>query len=103
MFAKPHEAGDPFGVSDADSMLDYLAPGARKPLDATVFTRDGCPFCLRTKGLLSDANIAFEELLLNLPIKNVHCGLSPGGLNYLRFSSMATSLVVQMNWKHSSR
>lgn len=65
MFAEPREAGDPFGVSDADSMLDYLAPGARKPINATVFSRDGCPFCVRAKGLLSDANIAFEELLLN--------------------------------------
>jgi glutaredoxin-like protein len=65
MFIEPEQAGDPFGISDADTMLDYLAPNVSKPLDVTVFSRKGCPFCVRAKGLLSEAGIEFEELLLN--------------------------------------
>ena len=46
-------------------MLDYLAPGSLKPLDVTVFSRTGCPHCVRAKGLLRDAGIEFETLELN--------------------------------------
>jgi len=65
MFIEPEQPGDPFGVSDADTMLSYLAPKAAKPLDITVFSRKGCPFCVRAKGLLHDAKLDFEELVLN--------------------------------------
>lgn len=65
MFIEPREPGDPFGVSAADSMLAYIAPEAAKPLDVTVFTRKGCDFCVRAKGLLRDAGIDFDELVLN--------------------------------------
>ena len=65
MFIEPEEPGDPFVVSDADTMLEYLDPSAQKPLDATVFTRPGCPSCAKAKGLLRDAGIEFEELVLN--------------------------------------
>jgi len=65
MFIEPDEPGDPFEVSDADTMFDHIAPHAAKPLDVTVFSRDGCPYCVRTKGMLHDAGIRFEELVLN--------------------------------------
>jgi glutaredoxin-like protein len=65
MFIEPEEPGDPFVVSDADTMLEYLAPNATKPHDVTVFSRPGCPFCAKAKGLLRDAGIEFEELVLN--------------------------------------
>lgn len=65
MFIEPEEDGDPYGVSDADTMLKFLAPNEERPLDVAVFTRDGCPFCVRAKGLLNDAGIEFEELVLN--------------------------------------
>jgi glutaredoxin-like protein len=65
MFIEPDVPGDPFEVSDADSMLTYIAPNASKPADVTVFTRQGCPFCVKAKGLLHDAGIDFEELVLN--------------------------------------
>jgi glutaredoxin-like protein len=65
MFIEPNEPGDPFEVSDADTMLSYIAPNAAKPADVTVFTRQGCPFCVKAKGLLHDAGIDFEELVLN--------------------------------------
>jgi glutaredoxin-like protein len=65
MFIENEEPGDPYAVSDADTMLGYIAPDAPKPLDVTVFSRSGCPFCAKAKGLLRDAGIQFEELVLN--------------------------------------
>lgn len=64
-FIEPEKPGDPFEVSDADTMLGYIAPNATKPLDVTVFSREGCEFCVRAKGMLHDADIEFEELVLN--------------------------------------
>ena len=43
MFIEPDVPGDPFEVSDADTMLTYIAPNAAAPLDVTVFSREGCP------------------------------------------------------------
>ncbi|MGD8311859.1 MAG: glutathione peroxidase [Gammaproteobacteria bacterium] len=65
MFIEPDVPGDPFEVSDADTMLAWIAPEAARPLDVTVFSREGCPYCARAKGLLHDAGVAFEELVLN--------------------------------------
>ncbi len=65
MFIEPEEPGDPFKVSDADTMLAYLAPRAPKPLDVTIFTRKGCPHCVRAKTRLKEAGIGYEELTLN--------------------------------------
>jgi glutaredoxin-like protein len=65
MFIEPEVEGDPFDVSDADTMLSYLAPNAPRVVDAAVFTRKGCPHCTRAKQALENAGIAFEELVLN--------------------------------------
>ena len=65
MFIEPDVPGDPFEVSDADTMLDWIAPEAARPLDVTVFGREGCPYCAHAKGVLHDAGIGFEELVLN--------------------------------------
>ncbi len=70
MFIEPQKPGDPFEVSDADTMFDYIAPNAQKPLDVAVFTRPGCPFCARAKGMLNDAGIAYDELVLNQDYSN---------------------------------
>jgi glutaredoxin-like protein len=65
MFIEPEVPGDPFGVSDADTMLAYVAPDAGKPLDVTVMSRDGCPFCVAAKEALRNAGIDYDELVLN--------------------------------------
>lgn len=65
MFIEPQEPGDPFHVSDADTMLEYVAPGIDKPLEVAVLTRDGCPHCSRAKAQLKARGIAFAELQLN--------------------------------------
>jgi len=65
MFIEADVPGDPFEVSDADTMLAYVAPSAVVPKDVTIFTRAGCEFCVQAKKLLNDANIRYEEMLLN--------------------------------------
>ncbi|MBX9605301.1 MAG: glutathione peroxidase [Gammaproteobacteria bacterium] len=65
MFIESEKPGDPFDVSDADTMLAWLAPDAPKPLDAAIFSRKGCPHCARAKQALEQADIAFEEMVLN--------------------------------------
>ena len=65
MFIETEQPGDPFEVSDADTMLHYIAPQAAKPLDVTVFSRKGCSHCARAKHVLESADIAYEELVLN--------------------------------------
>ena len=65
MFIEPDLPGDPFEVSDAETMLRHIAPQAELPLDVTVFSREGCPYCVKAKGLLRDSGIEFDELVLN--------------------------------------
>lgn len=65
MFIEPDVPGDPYEVSDADTMLDYLNPNAVKPMDVFMFSKAGCPFCARVKGILDDRGIAYEEIQLN--------------------------------------
>ncbi|MCF6339017.1 MAG: glutathione peroxidase [Gammaproteobacteria bacterium] len=64
-FIEPNVPGDPYGVSDADTMLDYIAPDAKRPLDVSIFTRPGCEYCAQAKNLLQQHGITYEELVLN--------------------------------------
>jgi glutaredoxin-like protein len=64
MFIEPDKAGDPLEVSDADTMLRYIAPDVRPPEPVTLFTKPGCPHCARAKAMLRQAGMAFEELSL---------------------------------------
>lgn len=63
-FVEPDKPGDPFEVSDADTMLGYLAPEATTPPEVTLFTKPGCSFCARAKQLLRDHGLRFEEIEL---------------------------------------
>jgi len=62
MFIEPNVPGDPFDISDADTMLDYVNPNAAKPDDITLFTKKGCAFCAKAKSLLEDHDMAYEEI-----------------------------------------
>ncbi|MDF2183885.1 glutathione peroxidase [Grimontia hollisae] len=64
MFIEPNEPGDPFKVSDADTMLNYIAPGYKLQASITVFSKPGCPFCAKAKQLLIDNKLQFEEIVL---------------------------------------
>jgi peroxiredoxin/glutaredoxin len=63
MFIESEKPGDPFSVSDADTMLEYL--GGKVPASITVFTRPGCSFCFEAKELLKSKQLNYEELELN--------------------------------------
>lgn len=64
MFVEPVKDGDPFEVSDADTMLNYINPEATKPSSVAMITKPGCPFCAKARTLLNDKGIAFEEIVL---------------------------------------
>ena len=64
MFIEPDEPGDPFKVSDADTMLKYVNPNATPPTRITLFSKPGCPHCARARKMLNDRNYRFEEIEL---------------------------------------
>ncbi|MCE0493958.1 glutathione peroxidase [Vibrio salinus] len=64
MFIEPNEPGDPFKVSDADTMLKYVAPAHQVQESITVFSKPGCPFCAKAKQLLIDKGLQYEEVIL---------------------------------------
>ncbi|RQW61655.1 glutathione peroxidase [Vibrio viridaestus] len=64
IFAEPNEPGDPFKVSDADTMLNYIAPDYQVQESITVFTKPGCPYCAKAKQLLIDKGLQYEEVVL---------------------------------------
>ncbi len=64
MFIEPDLPGDPFEVSDADTMLNYINPNAVQSDAITVFTKPGCPFCKKAKELLAEQGLQFEQLTL---------------------------------------
>jgi glutathione-dependent peroxiredoxin len=64
MFIEPEKDGDPFEVSDADTMLAYVAPREKAPEPVVIFTKAGCPHCARAKALLDEHGLVFEEVAL---------------------------------------
>jgi glutaredoxin-like protein len=66
MFIEPDKPGDPFEVSDADTMLRYINPNAKDPEFITLFTRAGCPHCARAKAMLKERGMVFEEILTGM-------------------------------------
>ncbi len=64
MFIEPEKPGDPFEVSDADTMIDYINPNAEQPKRVTIFTKPGCPHCTRAKNVLVEKGLKYEEIEL---------------------------------------
>lgn len=52
MFVEPEKPGDPFEVLDADTMLNYINPRAKKPDQVAILAREGCGCCTKAKALL---------------------------------------------------
>lgn len=66
MFIEPDVPGDPFQVSDADTMLQYVAPNATQPPRITLFSKAGCSHCTRAKQVLSSKGLGYEEIQLGV-------------------------------------
>ena len=79
MFIEPQKAGDPFEVSDADTMLDYIAPGTKRPDQVAVLSRVGCSFCARAKAMLTDAGYEFVDVPLPHTVRTKAVGAIAGG------------------------
>lgn len=62
MFIEADVPGDPFEVSDADTMLNYINPNALQNQAITLFSKPGCPYCKKAKALLATQGLSFEEL-----------------------------------------
>ena len=62
MFIEPDKEGDPFEVSDAETMLRYIAPDAKVPEPAVIFSKPGCPHCARAKAVLNANGIRYTDI-----------------------------------------
>jgi glutaredoxin-like protein len=74
MFLEPQKPGDPFEVSDADTMLRYLDPNAKLPEQIAILTREGCSFCAQAKKMLSEAGRDYVEIPLPHTIRSKALG-----------------------------
>ncbi len=68
MFIEPEVPGDPFEVSDAQTMLNYINPDAKPCPLISMFSKVGCPYCARAKKMLAERGLDYEEIPLG---KNV--------------------------------
>lgn len=80
MFIEPQEPGDPFKVSDADTLLNYINPSAKKPDQVVVFTKVGCPHCARAKAVLAENGYDFVEVPLDNKIRGKVLGAVSGAM-----------------------
>lgn len=64
IFIEPVRDGDPFEVSDADTMLRYIDPQWKPQDSVAVITKPGCPHCAKAKALLEEKGLSYEEIVL---------------------------------------
>lgn len=64
MFIEPDKPGDPFEVSDADTMLEYLSPGHKSLGPVLILAREGCSFCARAKQMLDERHVPYDAVYL---------------------------------------
>ena len=77
-FIEPEKPGDPFEVSDADTMLNFINPRAKKPDQVAIFTREGCSFCARAKAKLTELGYDYVEIPLAHQIRSKVVGAVTG-------------------------
>ena len=78
MFVEPQKAGDPFEVSDADTMLAWINPKAKKPDQVAILTREGCSFCAKAKALLTERGYDYAEIPLDHQVRTRVVGAIAG-------------------------
>jgi glutathione-dependent peroxiredoxin len=64
MFIEPDVPGDPFEVSDADTMMKFVNPNQRSIGPVMMLARHGCGYCKRAKELLARHGVPFEAVHL---------------------------------------
>jgi len=78
MFIEPQKPGDPFEVSDADTMLAYINPKAKKPDQVAILTREGCSYCAKAKALLTALGYDYAEIPLDHKVRTRVIGAIAG-------------------------
>ncbi len=78
MFIEPEKPGDPFEVSDADTMLRYINANAKLPDQVAILTREGCGYCAKAKALLKDLGYEYAEVPLPHTIRTKVIGAIAG-------------------------
>jgi glutathione-dependent peroxiredoxin len=78
MFIEPQRPGDPFEVSDADTMLAWINPQAKKPDQVAILTREGCSFCAKAKALLTERGYDYAEIPLDHQVRTRVVGAIAG-------------------------
>jgi len=87
MFIEPEQEGDPYEVSDADTLLRYVNPQVVIPPPVIIFTREGCPYCARAKRMLEEHGYSYEEVVVGV-------GLSERSLRALSGSEITPQVFV---------
>jgi len=64
MFIEPEKPGDPFEVSDAETMLKYINEEAGKPQRVFMISKPGCSFCAKARDLLEANGMGYEQVEL---------------------------------------
>jgi len=82
MFVEPEVDGDPYEVSDADTMLAHVAPERAARPNVVVFAKEGCPHCTRAKKALNQAGMTYREVEIS----------TIGGMEALRAVTGATTV-----------
>ncbi len=78
LFVEPDKPGDPYEVSDADTMLKAIDPNAQAPDQVVIFTRVGCPHCARAKEMLQQASVKYIEMPLEDNVRHTVLGAVTG-------------------------
>ena len=103
MFIEPEKPGDPFEVSDADTMLAYINPKAKKPDQVAILTREGCGYCARAKALLTDLGYDYAEVSLAHKAAAASSARSPARRPCRRCSSTASASAASRSWSAGRR
>ena len=65
-------------MPDADTMLNYLNPNAKKPDQVAIFTREGCSYCAQAKAALREAGMEYVEVPLSHQVRTKVIGAISG-------------------------
>ncbi len=80
-FVEEEVAGDPFEVSDADTMIKHINPEFVTEDDILIFTKENCSYCHELKQILKEKRLKYTEIPLNNEVRNkVLRAMSPDDL-----------------------
>ncbi len=79
MFIEEEKPGDPFGVSDADTMLKHLNAEAKAPESIVIISKATCPFCKKAKEMLDAKGMDYEEIVIGKDATHVTTRALTGG------------------------